>query len=88
MSTFVLVSQGGDECDFCSSRPVFKVYSCRNFLVPWTKHWVFQHESETAVSRRPDEICPFPSSWHAVLTLPIATRSVQGAWQWQNTRPM
>jgi len=45
MSTLVLVPEGGDECDFCSNRPVFKVYSCRNFLVPWTKHWVFQHES-------------------------------------------
>jgi hypothetical protein len=22
-----------------------KVYSCRNFVVPWTKHAVFAHES-------------------------------------------
>lgn len=45
MDTFVLVPQGGDECDFCSSSPVFKVYSCHNFIVPWTKHWVFAHGS-------------------------------------------
>jgi hypothetical protein len=42
---FHLVPQGGDECDFCSSRPVFKIFSCQNFIVPWTKTWVFQHES-------------------------------------------
>ena len=36
----------GYECDFCSCRPVFKIYSCRNFLIPWTKTWAFQHESD------------------------------------------
>ena len=36
---------GGEVCDFCTSHPIFKSYSCRNFLVPWSKHWVFQHES-------------------------------------------
>lgn len=45
MDSLHLVPQGGDECDFCSLSPVFKVYSCANFLVPWTKHMVFQHES-------------------------------------------
>ncbi|HEX3742217.1 MAG TPA: hypothetical protein VHV29_21140 [Terriglobales bacterium] len=45
MSGTVLHAVPVERCDFCNAQPVFKVYSCRNFLVPWTKTWVYQHES-------------------------------------------
>jgi len=45
LSERVAVAPSGYECDFCSSRPVLKIFSCRNFLIPWTKTWAFQHES-------------------------------------------
>lgn len=44
-TVFHVVPAGRERCDFCSSRPVFKIFSCQNFIVPWTKTWVFQHES-------------------------------------------
>jgi hypothetical protein len=36
---------GREVCDFCSSSPTSRFYACRNFIVPRTKHAVFQHES-------------------------------------------
>jgi predicted proteasome-type protease len=42
METLHVVPAGGDSCDFCSSRAVFKIYNCHNFLVPWTKTMLFQ----------------------------------------------
>jgi len=44
-TVFHVVPAGGERCDFCNAQPVFKVFSCCNFLVPWTKTWVFHHES-------------------------------------------
>jgi len=43
---FVLDAPPGREvCDFCSSSPTSRLYACRNFIIPRTKHAVFQHES-------------------------------------------
>jgi hypothetical protein len=42
----IVPEPGGEVCDFCTSRPIFKSYSCRNFLVPWTKHWIHKPESD------------------------------------------
>jgi len=40
-----MVPQPGKEiCDFCVSAPKFKVYACCNFVIPWTKRTVFEHE--------------------------------------------
>ncbi len=36
---------GREVCDFCSSSPTSRLYACRNFIIPRTKHAVFQHES-------------------------------------------
>jgi hypothetical protein len=36
---------GREMCDFCSASPTARLYACRNFIVPRTKHAVFQHES-------------------------------------------
>ena len=32
-------------CDFCASSATSRLYACHNFVVPRTKHAVFQHES-------------------------------------------
>jgi len=32
-------------CDFCGTSPTIRLHACRNFVVPRTKHAVFQHES-------------------------------------------
>jgi len=43
---FVVEPQPGREmCDFCCTSPTARLYACRNFVVPRTKHAVFQHES-------------------------------------------
>lgn len=43
---FVVQPQPGREmCDFCCTSPTARLYACRNFVVPRTKHTVFQHES-------------------------------------------
>ena len=48
MRVFQIVPEPGQEvCDFCASAPQWKVYSCRNFVVPWTKRPAFAHESST-----------------------------------------
>jgi len=36
---------GREMCDFCGTSPTARLYACRNFVVPRTKHAVFQHES-------------------------------------------
>jgi hypothetical protein len=36
---------GREVCDFCCTSPTARLYACRNFVVPRTKHAVFQHES-------------------------------------------
>jgi len=36
---------GREVCDFCSSSPTSRLYACRSFIIPRTKHAVFQHES-------------------------------------------
>jgi hypothetical protein len=36
---------GREMCDFCGTSPTSRFYACRNFIVPRTKHAVFQHES-------------------------------------------
>ena len=36
---------GREMCDFCSASPTARLYACRNFIIPRTKHAVFQHES-------------------------------------------
>ena len=46
MRVFQIVPEPGQEvCDFCASAPQWKVYSCRNFVIPWRKHAAFAHES-------------------------------------------
>jgi hypothetical protein len=43
---FVIEPEPGREmCDFCGTSPTTRLYACRNFIVPRTKHAVFQHES-------------------------------------------
>lgn len=43
---FVFGPQPGREiCDFCATSATGRLYACRNFVVPRTKHAVFQHES-------------------------------------------
>ena len=43
---FILEPLPGREiCDFCCTSPTARLYACRNFVVPRTKHAVFQHES-------------------------------------------
>jgi hypothetical protein len=43
---FVIEPEPGREmCDFCGTSPTTCLYACRNFVVPRTKHAVFQHES-------------------------------------------
>ena len=37
--------RGREMCDFCCTSPTARLYACRNFIVPRTKHAVFQHES-------------------------------------------
>ena len=42
----VLEPQPGREiCDFCATSATGRLYACRNFVIPRTKHAVFQHES-------------------------------------------
>jgi hypothetical protein len=36
---------GREICDFCATSATGRLYACRNFVVPRTKHAVFQHES-------------------------------------------
>jgi hypothetical protein len=36
---------GREMCDFCGTSPTARLYACRNFVIPRTKHAVFQHES-------------------------------------------
>jgi len=36
---------GREICDFCSTSPTARLSACWNFVVPPTKHAVFQHES-------------------------------------------
>jgi hypothetical protein len=36
---------GREMCDFCCTSPTARLYACWNFVVPRTKHAVFQHES-------------------------------------------
>jgi hypothetical protein len=36
---------GREVCDFCSSSPTSRLYTCRNFIIPGTKSAAFQHES-------------------------------------------
>ena len=38
----VVAEPGGECCDFCTARPVFKTYACHNFM--WNKQ-PFAHES-------------------------------------------
>jgi hypothetical protein len=43
---FVIEPQPGREiCDFCGTSATGRLYACRNFVIPRTKHAVFQHES-------------------------------------------
>ena len=43
---FVFDAPPGREVrDFCSTSPTARLYACRNFIIPRTKHAVFQHES-------------------------------------------
>jgi len=43
---FVIEPEPGREmCDFCGASATAQLYACRNFVVPRTKHAVFQHES-------------------------------------------
>jgi hypothetical protein len=42
---FILPQPDREMCDFCSASPTSRLYACRNFVVPRTKHAVFQHES-------------------------------------------
>jgi hypothetical protein len=43
---FVVQPEPGREmCDFCCTSPTARLYACRNFVVPRTKHAVFRHES-------------------------------------------
>jgi hypothetical protein len=36
---------GREICDFCATSATGRLYACRNFVIPRTKHAVFQHES-------------------------------------------
>jgi hypothetical protein len=36
---------GREICDFCATSATWRLYACHNFVVPRTKHTVFQHES-------------------------------------------
>ena len=36
---------GREMCDFCCASPAARLYACRNFVVPRTKHAIFQQES-------------------------------------------
>jgi hypothetical protein len=43
---YILKPQPGREmCDFCAGSPTVKLYACRNFMIPQTKHLAFAHES-------------------------------------------
>lgn len=42
---FAFDPPGREMCDFCSASPTTRLYACHNFVIPSTKHAVFQHES-------------------------------------------
>jgi len=52
---FVLdASPGREVCDFCSSSPTSRLYACRNFIIPRTKHAVWSLQGwEKARGRSP-----------------------------------